>query len=139
MSRVIHLETAGKERTLLTREIVLAIRELMRQAEPDMNTRNLAAFIVLALDGIVNTIDASVLAWEKRGYWVKAERFRMDWEWTARLGRSMRKALLDEDWSTVAMNASQVAIKLQKVKVPQRNRLGAPWEGAWERLQAQID
>ena len=100
MSRVIHLETAGKERTLLTREIVLAIRELMRQAEPD---------------------------------------FRMDWEWTARLGRSMRKALLDEDWSTVAMNASQVAIKLQKVKVPQRNRLGAPWEGAWERLQAQID
>lgn len=136
MSRVIHLETAGKERKQLTRTIVLAIRELMRQTEPDMHTRNLAAFIALALEEIAATIDASVGAWEKRGYWVKAERFRMEWEWTQRLGGNMRKAVLAEDWAAVALISSQVAVKLQKVQVPQRHRLGTPWEGAWDLLQA---
>ena len=54
----------------------------------------------------------------------------MEWEWTQRLGRSMRKAVLLEDWAAVAANSTQVAIKLQEVQVPQRHRLGTPWVGA---------
>ena len=48
----------------------------------------------------------------------------------------MRKAVLAEDWAAVALISSQVAVKLQKVQVPQRHRLGTPWEGAWDLLQA---
>jgi hypothetical protein len=135
LGRVINPDGVGKERTRLTRATVLAIRELMRQTDTDDNTRDLAAFVALTLEAIYGTIDVSVEAWEKRGYWVKADRFRMDWLWTERLGNTLRTSLLDEDWTTVALTAAQVAEKLGHVKVPKRHGLGTPWVGAWEKLQ----
>ncbi len=134
MSRLINPDSAGKQRTQLTREVVLAIRELMKQEQADEKTRDLAAFIGLALIEIGETIDVSVQAWEKRGYWVKAERFRMDWDWVFSLGRAMLEAVKSEEWGQVAMLAVRIAQKLQKVNVPERNRIGSPWEGAWRRL-----
>jgi hypothetical protein len=135
LGRVINPESAGKERNQLVRAVVLALRELMRQAEPNREAHDIAAFIVIALDEINGTIDASVAAWEKRGYWVKADRFRMDWSWAEHLGPKMRQALLAEDWGNVAGISVQIAQKLGDVKVPQRTRLGEPWVGAWERLK----
>ena len=134
MGRLINLETAGKERTRLTKAVVLAIRELMRQSQPDDNTRDLAAFISLALGAIANTIDSSVEAWEKRGYWVKADRFRMDWAWSSRLAGNMRLAVLSEDWLNVAKTAAQVAERLNGIQVPLRHRLGTPWVGAYRKM-----
>ena len=81
MSRVIHTDGAGKQRTRLSREVVLSIRELMKQTQPDGVSRDQTAFIALALQEIGGAIDISVDAWEKRGYWVKADRFRMEWAW----------------------------------------------------------
>jgi hypothetical protein len=71
LSRVYNPESAGKERNQLTRSIVLALRELMKQQGTDDLTKDLAAFVALALDDVNGTIEASVTAWEKRGYWVK--------------------------------------------------------------------
>jgi hypothetical protein len=117
---------------------VLAIRELMKQSEPTNQTRDLAAFISLALAAVDETIDVSVTAWEKRGYWLKADRFRLEWDWAKILGEKMRQALLTEDWAQVAASAVRVAEKLQSVKVPQRHRLGTPWVGAWDKLKQQV-
>jgi hypothetical protein len=114
--------------------VVLALRELMRQEEPDQHSRDLAAYIVLALEAVHETIDASVAAWEKRGYWVKADRFRMEWEWTRNLAEKMRSGVTGDDWAVVAMTAAQIAQKLMNVDVPQRHRLGTPWVGAWKEL-----
>jgi len=75
LSKIYSPESAGKDRTRLSKTIVLALRELMKQTEPDATTRDLTAFIVLALEEIAANIDGSVEAWEKRGYWVKADRF----------------------------------------------------------------
>jgi hypothetical protein len=135
LGRVIKLEGVGKERNQLARAVVLALRELMQQSEANSTTRDLAAFISLALEEIHRTIDESVAAWEKRGYWLKADRFRLEWAWTERLAQAMRGALLQEDWPIVATTAAEVAQRLNSVKLPQRHRLGTPWVGAWERLQ----
>ena len=138
MSRVINPNGVGKERTRLTRAIVLAIRELMKQTEPNNQTRDLAAFISIALQAVDETIDVSVTAWEKRGYWLKADRFRLEWDWTKLLSEKMQLALLTEDWPQVAALAVRIAEKLQNVKVPQRHRLGTPWAGAWEKLKTNV-
>lgn len=135
MGRLINLETAGKERARLTKAVVLALRELMRLPEPNDNARDLAAFISLALESIANTIDLSVSAWEKRGYWVKADRFRMDWAWSSRLAGNMRQAVLTEDWMKVAQTAAQVAEHLNGIVIPQHPRLGSPWIGAYQKLR----
>ncbi|HEY9087440.1 MAG TPA: hypothetical protein VIO36_04680 [Anaerolineaceae bacterium] len=135
---MINTEGAGKLRTQLTRSVVLALRELMRQTQPDDHSRDLAAYISIALGEIYQTAEESVAAWEKKGYWVKADRFRMDWEWADRLAVTMRKALVQEDWATVAMTAAQIAQKLMSVDVPQRHKLGEPWQGAWKQLQKNL-
>ena len=135
MSRVYNPDSAGKERNTLTRGVVLALRELMKQQGTDDLTRDLAAFIVLSLEEINGTIEASVGAWEKRGYWVKADKFRLEWEWAGQNAKVMRDALLKDDWATVALTSAKVAQKLGKVTVPERHRLGTPWVGAWKKLR----
>jgi hypothetical protein len=134
LGRLINTEGAGKERNRLSRSVVLAIRELMRQTEPDEKSKDLAAFIALALLHINDTVEDSVAAWEKKGYWVKADRYRMEWSWAERYGTQMKKATLNEDWASVAATSAQVAQKLMAVEVPMRNRLGTPWVGAWQTL-----
>jgi len=135
LSRIINPDSAGKERTRLTKAIVLAVRGLAQQTEPGVETRDLAAFIALALAIVAGTIDISVAAWEKRDYWVKADRFRMDWAWAGHLAEKMRRAVQTDDWGTVAEVAALTAQKLNKITVPAGNRLGKPWVGAWEELK----
>ena len=135
MSRVINPDSAGKERNRLTKAIVISIRELAKQNDPGDKARDLAAFIALALETIAEGIDVSVAAWEKRNYWVKADRFRMDWAWAGQLGEKMKTAVLEDDWASVAMLSAQIAQKLHKVKVSEKHRMGTPWVGAWDRLE----
>ena len=137
MSRIINPDSAGKERTRLTKAVVLAVRELARQTDSGIESHDLAAFIVLALSIVAETIDVSVAAWEKRGYWVKADRFRMDWDWAAKLSDKMRIALLTDDWQGVAQVAAQTAQHLNKITIPSGHRLGRPWVGAWNELRKQ--
>lgn len=137
MGRLINPDSAGKERTQLTKGIVLAIRELARQTDPGPDSRDMAAFIALALEQIAAGIDISVAAWERRGYWVKADKFRMEWLWAGQYAAKMKAAVLDDDWATVALIMTQTAQKLSKVNVPAGHRLGRPWAGAWKLLNEQ--
>ncbi len=138
MGRVINPEGAGKERTRLIKSIVLAMRELMRQSEPDAHSRDLAAYIALALQEVFETIETSVAAWEKKGYWVKADRFRMEWVWTESMSKQLREAVLNDDWATIAMQVAKLGGKLNNVDVPARHRLGTPWVGAFQQLKSVV-
>jgi hypothetical protein len=131
---IINPESAGKERTQLSKGIVLAIRELAKQSEPGDESRDMAAFISIALAQISQGIDISVVAWEKRGYWVKADRFRMEWIWAGINAEKMKTAVISDDWASVAMIMTNVAQKLGKIEVSSGHRLGKPWQGAWKIL-----
>jgi hypothetical protein len=134
LGRIIKTGSAGKDRLLLEKGIVVAIRELVKQTDMDKTTYDLVAYIALSLLGIGNTIDDSVAAWEKRGYWVKADRYRMEWNWTSNIGERLLNDLQKGDWENVAKLIAQITQKMSNVKVSQRNRLGSPWIGAWDRL-----
>ncbi len=135
MSCVVNPDSAGKQRTKQTKGIVLAIRELMKQGEPNETTKDLAAYIGVTLVEIAETVEVSVQAWEKRDYWLKADRFRLEWEWAEVMGKGMQKAVLGEDWAQVALLASKIAIKLNKITIAEHNRIGTPWVGAWRLLK----
>lgn len=139
MSRIINYENAGKDRTRLTKTIVVCMRELLKQREPDASTKDLVAYISLALEQISQTVDQSVAAWEKRGYWVKADRFRMDWDWSGQLGLQLRTALLTDDWAEVARLIAKIGQKLSSVRIAEKHRLGQPWIGAWDILVRNIN
>ena len=135
MGRLINSESAGKDRARLTKTVVIAIRELLRQKESSDLSRDLIACILLSLDDIYETVDASVEAWEKRGYWLKADRFRMDWQWTKIIADQMRPLVYSENYGELIPLMVQVLQSLDSVKVSENHRLGTPWTGAWERLQ----
>ena len=119
----------------MTRAVALAVRELAKKQDVDAEARDLAAFISLALDVVAETIEPSVAAWEKRNYWVKADKFRMEWHWAGKLAGEMREAVLNDDWARVAQIAVQVAMKVQKIKISDKHRMGRPWMGSWGKLK----
>ncbi len=134
MSRVINPDSVGKERTRLTKGIVLCIRELAKQTTVTPEAKDLAAYIALALQAISEGIDVSVTAWEKRDYWVKADKFRMEWMWAGHSAEKMKAAVLTDDWATVAALMPQIASRFNKIEVSNNHRLGKPWAGAYTLL-----
>lgn len=134
MSRLINPDSVGKERTRLSKSIVLCIRELAKQSNVTSETKDQAAFIALALQTIAEGIDASVQAWEKRDYWVKADKFRMEWMWAGQTATKLKDAVLSDDWASIAMLLPQIAQRFNKVVVSDNHRLGKPWTGAYKLL-----
>lgn len=139
MTRIITVDGVGKERVQLTRAIVSALRLLARQNEPGAEALDLVSFIILSLETIARSIDVSVIAWEKRDYWVKADRFRMEWAWAATTADSLREAIIKEDWGAIAGLSAFIGQKLVKTKVSDNNRIGTPWKGCWPRMKQQLN
>jgi hypothetical protein len=135
LSRIINPDSVGKERTRLVKGIVLCMRELAKQVDVTEEARDLASYIALALQSISDGIEVSVAAWEKRDYWVKADRFRMEWNWTAQLAEKMKSAILTDNWAAIATLMPEIAARLKKVQVSENHRLGKPWAGAFKELR----
>ncbi len=135
MSRIVSVDGTGTERTRLTKSIVIALRELMKQKQVDAHSYDLTAYVVLALNMVDLNVDKTVIAWEKRDYWLKADKFRMLWSWVRPSSDKIHKALLAGDWAMIAMQSALVGQKLASLKVSENHRLGKPWEGAWKKLQ----
>jgi len=135
LSRIINIDGVGKRRNRYSREVVLAIRELTQQNDVNDETKDLAAFIAMRLEEIFETIEITVTPWEKRDYWVKADRFRMEWAWSGKFAEEMRNAVFQDNWPQVAVISAKTAEKLKSVQVSERHRLGEPWHGAWHELE----
>ncbi|HFC09810.1 MAG TPA: hypothetical protein ENJ54_08200 [Chloroflexi bacterium] len=136
MSRVIQTDGVGKRRRRLLQMLGAALRELMTQTRPDARTLDLAAFIAELLGALADLVEETTVPWEKRGYWVKADRFRMEWRWAAQLQRAMQEAVLAQDWDEIAQVAAQVFAHVGHINVPKRLKLEGAWEGAYQRLVA---
>lgn len=137
MSRVVKIESAGKDRIQLSKYILLAIRELGGSSQNKEKSNDLVAYLIIALSQIAQTIDISVAAWEKRGYWVKADRFRMDWGWTQVKSDQLYKDLLNQNWDGIIQQVIQITQKLSAVKVPARKPVVDPWHGAYKLLMSE--
>ena len=134
MSRIISAESVGLERSQLVRAIIVAVRELSQLTTFGNEARDLAAFVVIALGTISKGVDASAIAWEKRGYWVKADRFRMEWAWAEPLASKLRSAVETDDSASVATLMMKLAEKFKDVRVARNPRVGKPWVGAFGRM-----
>lgn len=135
MGRVVRQEALGTQRRKLMQALALALRELVTRTGVDAETRDLVAFVVLTLRAIAETVQETTAAWEKRGYWVKADRFRLEWAWSEQLARALDQALRAEDWGEITRLALALYPHVSEVKLPKRKRPQRPWEGAWAQWQ----
>lgn len=134
MGRVIKTENLATERNRMMKAMAIALRELVKQTDFGDEARDLAAFLVLALEAIRDSIEKSVLPWEKRDYWLKADRFRMEWAWVEPLLLKLRQAIDNEDLGGIAAGAASLSGRLRDIQVPTKHRMGTPWVGAWDEL-----
>jgi hypothetical protein len=59
----------------------------------------------------------------------------MEWQWAQMLGQRLCRAVLAEDWLTIASLMAEIAQKVMHVDIPKRHGVGEAWIGAWEELQ----
>ena len=132
MSRVLSTQSIGTQRTRLSKSVVLSIREILKKQALDQEVRELSAYIVIALMAIDETVEASIGPWEKRGYWVKADKFRLNWDWTIKLAGKLQLELNNNNLEEIIPVLIEIAQKFSKIQVSDRHRMGKPWVGAWE-------
>jgi hypothetical protein len=114
--------------------VMLALRALAGRSQIDAETKDLVAFIALALNEIHATIDVTCLAWEKRDYWLKADQFRREWGWAGRIAEKLERVVLGDEWQNLPTLMVELSKHLEKVNLPKRNTLGTPWTGAHAKL-----
>lgn len=136
MTRIIQTQKIGTERKRLVRAIVISIRELSRQQGQSAETKDLIAFIYACLAAISKGIETTVAPWEKRDYWVKADRFRMEWDWTGPTSQQLKENLMADEWTKIPELLAKIGGKFINEKVSEKHRMGQPWHGAWDRLLA---
>lgn len=135
MGRLIKTETAGKDRMRLMRSLAWSLKTLTQHNDLNQEAKDILAYIVLVLREIATTIDLSVAAWEKRGYWVKADRFRNEWLWSMTIGTDLYNNLKLENWTEVSILIAKVAEKTSHLKLPSRGSITqTSWVGSWKYL-----
>lgn len=133
MSRIIQTQSGGQFRKNMLKYLASALKAMNKKEKIDNESKDIIAFIVLCLEKISVTIDESVVAWEKRGYWVKADKFRLEWEWARKCAQGLRIQLMQEDWVEIQFILDTVSKRCKTISnIKQRN--DAPWEGAYSIL-----
>ena len=129
MPHIVNDKDPGKERRLLCRAVVVAIRYFSHQKEHNTDSHDLIVFIILSLETVIKTVDRTVFAWEKRDYWMKADRFRLEWSWVELYSKELRIAYSSQNWRSIEEIIANIGKKLVGVKVSENNRIGTPWKG----------
>lgn len=134
MARVINTNSPGKRRNAYMRTMAEILRHLSQQREVDGRSKDMAAMLVYCLRGVDATVEESITAWEKRGYWKKADDFQQKWWWSSRMADAIAELLRADDWERLP----EVMIKLYPhfadIKINRLTRDPADWRGAYSRF-----
>jgi hypothetical protein len=134
MSRVINVANPGKRRNTARRTIAELLRRLMLQPELDEETKDMVAALVLNLREIAATIETTTEAWEKRDYYLKADRFRLEWEWVAPAAQSLEDLVLQERWESLPQELAGLAPRFADIRVTKMTRSPSAWQGSYALL-----
>lgn len=134
MSRVISTEGPGKVRQQHRRTIAEALRRLSQKRRLDDESKDLAALIVLSMHEIANTVDRTIDAWEKRDYFMKAERFREQWRWLEPAADQLSSVIYEGRWDELPAILARLMPHFADVTVKQLTRKPSLWQGAYDRL-----
>jgi hypothetical protein len=137
MSRIIATETPGKTRNQLRRTIAEALRHLSQKSRLDEEVKDLSAIIVYCLQGIADTVDRTTEAWEKRDYYMKAERFREQWRWLEPMADQLSAVIYKERWNELPVVLAELMPYFGDIKIKKMTRKPTLWQGAYERLMGE--
>jgi hypothetical protein len=134
LSRVINTNNPGKIRSRNMRTIAEILRRIGAKAEVDAEARDMFAALVYLLREIHQSTLTTVEAWEKRGYWMKADRFMRDWEWSAEMAANFEDVLRNDAWDLIPRLLGELLPRTADVQVKNMTRSPSAWRGAYRQL-----
>jgi hypothetical protein len=134
MSRVINSNSPTKIRNQNRRTIAEMLHHLVRKSEIDQESKDMVAAIVFALQEIHEGVDQSAQAWEKRGYWMKAERFLREWHWCGEMAANMDDVIRHEAWDLLPELLADLFPRFADIEIKSMTRTAVTWHGAHRRL-----
>ena len=134
MGRVINTNNPGTERNRWRRTVAEALRHLMRKRELDAEAKDMAALIVIGLRGIAETIEVTTQAWEKRDYYLKADRFRLEWEWAGKAAEHMAATIRAGRWAELPPQLAQLMPYFADIRITKFTRSPETWRGCYDFL-----
>jgi hypothetical protein len=137
MSRIISTEAPGKIRNQHRRTIAEVLRRLSQKSQLDDEVQDLAALIIFSLHGMADTIERTTEAWEKRDYWMKAERFREEWRWLESTTDELGSVIYEGRWDYLPVVLAQLMPRFADITVKQMTRKPALWQGAYEKFMGE--
>ncbi|MCI0708633.1 MAG: hypothetical protein L0154_00580 [Chloroflexi bacterium] len=135
MGRVINTNTPGKRRGHLMRTIAEIMRQLgQREGEIDDEVRDMVAMIIFCLREIDEGIIESIQAWEKRGYWKKADKFQQEWDWAGLMAQRVEKMVRSDNWDSLPEVMMKLFPHFADIEVNKMTRSKGIWDGCYDKL-----
>jgi hypothetical protein len=131
MSRIISTEGPGKMRNQHRRTIAEALRRLSQKPGVDDEVKDLAALIVFCLHRIADTVEQTTEAWDKRNYYLKADRFREGWRWVEPMTDELSAIIYEERWNQLPDTLVQLMPHFSDITIKKMTRKPSLWEGAY--------
>ncbi len=136
MGRVINTNSPTKIRNYHRRTIAELLARLGRKQSIDAETKDMVATIIFSLRTLHEVAEETASAWEKRDYWMKAERFLRQWEWTQPLAANLEDVAREEAWDLLPQLMMDLFTQFSDVQVKSMTRTPDEWQGAYARLLA---
>ena len=137
MSRVINTNSPTKIRNARRRLIAELMQRMGGKQEIDDEVKDMAAAIVFSLREIYDTCETAAKAWEKRDYWIKAERFLREWRWTRTMAANIEDVIREDAWELIPQLLIELFPKFNDIQVKTLTKKPIEWEGAYKKLLAQ--
>lgn len=75
MARIVHILSNARDRKKILRQLAAISKDAAEEYE---NWKDITAYVLFALMEIRFSVDNTTNAWEKRGFWLKSDRFRRE-------------------------------------------------------------
>lgn len=135
MGRVINTNSPGKRRNYAMRTIAEILRRLgQRQGNVDDEVKDMVAMVVFSLRAIDSGVIESIEAWEKRGYWKKADKFQTEWMWTGTMAKRFETILRESNWEQLPDMMMKLFPYFADIEINKMTRKPSIWEGAYDEL-----
>ena len=139
MGRVINTNNPGKRRNAAMRTIAEILRRLgQHQGSINDDVRDMVAMTVYCLREIDDTVIESIQAWEKRGYWQKADKFQVEWMWAEQMASRIERMIKSENWQELPEIMVKLFPHFSDIEIKSMTRNEKEWQGAFDRLLAQL-
>ena len=137
MGRVINTNSPTKQRNSQRRLIAEMLHRMGQKGAIDAETKDMLAMMVYTLRDLYSTAEIAAVAWEKKGYWLKSERFLRDWEWTKPLAANIEDVVREEAWELLPQLLMDVMPHFADVQVKSMTHPPETWQAAHGRLLAE--